>query len=130
MQYRESALRHYQWRVERKAELEEEERKRKVEAERAERERRRRLEQARIDRLLKDAAAFQQAAAIRKYVEAIQFAHGCSSVSVADDLERWTTWALAQADRIDPAIGGAFLMAMRDEDNVEPKKTSTDNLRV
>jgi hypothetical protein len=78
VQYRESALRHYQWHVERKAELEEEERKRKLEAERRERERLKRLEQGRIDRLLKDAAAFQQAAAIRKYVEAIQLAQGAA----------------------------------------------------
>jgi hypothetical protein len=130
VQYRESALRQYQRRVERKAELEEEERKRKVEAERRERERLKRLEQARIDRLLKDAAAFQQAAAIRKYVEAIQLAQGCSNVSVADDLERWSKWALVQADRIDPAIGGAFLKAMRDEDNAEPVKTPADNLSL
>jgi len=31
----------------------------------------RRIEQGRIDRLLRDAAAFQQAGEIRKYVEAI-----------------------------------------------------------
>lgn len=130
VQYRESALRQYQWRVERKAELEEEERKRKLEAERRERERLKRLEQARIDRLLKDAAAFQQAAAIRKYVEAIQLAQGCSSVSMADDLERWSKWALAQADRIDPAIGGSFLKAMRDEDDAEPMKTPGEKLSV
>jgi hypothetical protein len=36
---------------------------------------------------------------------------------MADDLERWSKWALAQADRIDPAIGGAFLKAMQDEGN-------------
>jgi hypothetical protein len=130
LQHRQSAVRTYQWRVKRKAELEEEERKRKVEAERRERERLKRLEQARIDRLLKDAAAFQQAAAIRKYVEAIQLAQGCSSVSTADDLERWSKWALAKADRIDPAIGGAFLKAMRDEDNAEPVKTPVDNLSL
>jgi hypothetical protein len=46
----------YQMRVERKAELEEKERKRKLEAERRERERLKRLEQG-IDRLLKDAAS-------------------------------------------------------------------------
>jgi hypothetical protein len=130
VQHRESALRHYQWRVERKAVLEEEERKRKLEAERRERERVKRLEQGRIDRLLKDAAAFQQAAAIRKYVEAIQLTQGCSGVATADDLERWSKWALAQADRIDPAIGGSFLKAMRDEDNAEPMKTLAENLSV
>src|SRR5277367_5592776 len=76
LQYREGAVRSYEWRVQRKAEVEEEERERKRQAERAERERERqkRLEQARIDRLLKSAAAFQQAGAIRKYVEAIRAA--------------------------------------------------------
>jgi hypothetical protein len=39
IQYREGALQHHQWRIQRKAELEEEERKRKLEAERAEKER-------------------------------------------------------------------------------------------
>ena len=38
IQYRDSALRQYEWRVKRKAELEDEEHKRKLEAERAERE--------------------------------------------------------------------------------------------
>jgi hypothetical protein len=64
LQYREGSVRSYEWRVQRKAELEEEERDRKRQAERAERERQKRLEQARIDRLLKSAAAFQQAGAI------------------------------------------------------------------
>jgi len=102
--------------VERKAELEEEERQRKLKAERAERERRKRLEQARIDRLLKDAAAFQQAGAIRKYVDAIRLALSNSHADPTEELERWSQWALSEADRIDPAIRGAFLTAMRDED--------------
>lgn len=74
VEYRETALRHHKWRIERKAELEEEERKRKLEAERAERERQKRIEQGRVNRLLRDAAAFQQAGEIRKYVEAIRLA--------------------------------------------------------
>jgi hypothetical protein len=37
---------------------------------------------------------------------------------------------LAQADRIDPAVGGAFLKAMRDEDDAESMKTPTNNLSV
>jgi hypothetical protein len=44
-------VRNYRWRVERTAELEEQERQRKLEAERVERERREKLEQARVDRL-------------------------------------------------------------------------------
>jgi hypothetical protein len=49
---------------------------------------------------------------------------------LTDDLERWSKWGLAQADRIDPAIGGAFLKALLDEDNAEPVKTPADNLSL
>jgi hypothetical protein len=58
VRHRESAIRKPQWRIERKAQLEEEERQRKLAAERTECERQWRLAQARIDRLLRDAAAF------------------------------------------------------------------------
>jgi hypothetical protein len=120
IQYRESAVHRYQWRVKRKAELEEKERQRKLEAERAEKERQRRIEQARIDRLLRDAATFQQARDIRDYVEAIRSAQARNGSCSSEELEQWSRWALAQADRIDPAIGGAFLKSMEDE--VETKK--------
>lgn len=66
--YRDSVTWRYNRRVERKAELEEEDRRLKLEAERAEPERINQLEQARIDGLLSDAAAFQRSAAIRQYV--------------------------------------------------------------
>lgn len=115
IQYREHALHHYQWRIKRKAELEEEERKRKLEAERAEKERQKRIEQGRINRLLRDAAAFQQAGEIRKYVEAIRQARALDGCSI-EEIEQWTHWALAQADRIDPAISYRFLKAMQDEE--------------
>jgi len=115
LQYREGAMRIYEWRVQRKAELEEEERERKRQAERAERERQKRLEQARIDRLLKSAAAFQQAGAIRKYVEAIRATQADNSVCSGEELERWSQWALEEAERIDPVVGGRFLLAMQDE---------------
>lgn len=100
LQYREGTIRNYEWRVRRKAELEEEERERKRQAERAERERQKRLEQARIDRLLKSAANFQQACEIRKYVEAIRAAQRDNSGCSQEELERWSQWALAQAERI------------------------------
>ncbi len=115
LQYREGTVRSYEWRVQRKAELEEEERERKRQAERAERERQKRLEQARIDRLLKSAAAFQQAGEIRKYVEAIRATQAGNPVCPSEELERWMEWALAEAARIDPAVGGKFLLTMRDE---------------
>lgn len=116
IRHRESALHQYQWLVQRKTELEEEQRKRKLEAERAEKERQKRVEQGRVDRLLRDAAAFQKASEIRKYVEAIRLAQVRDSSSSMDEVEQWGKWALAQANRIDPAIGGRFLNAMRDED--------------
>jgi hypothetical protein len=53
IRYRERTIHQYEWRVERKAQLEEEERKRKLESERVEQERQKRVEQARIDRLLR-----------------------------------------------------------------------------
>jgi hypothetical protein len=115
LQYREGAMRSYEWRVQRKAELEEEERERKRQAERAERERQKRLEQARIDRLLKGAAAFQQAGAIRKYVEAIRTTQTDKSAGSREELGGWSQWALAEADRIDPVVGCKFLLAMQDE---------------
>jgi hypothetical protein len=105
LQYREGNLRSYEWRVQRKAELEEEERERKRQAERAERERQKRLEQARIDRLLKSAAAFQQAREIRKYVEVIRATQADNAACSGEELERWSRWALAEAERIDPAVG-------------------------
>jgi hypothetical protein len=114
-EYRDSVVRRYQWRVQRKAELEEEDRRRKLEAERAERERIKQLEQARIDGLLNDAAAFQRSAAIRQYVEAIRTRHACSPIASDEEIQHWSAWALAQADRIDPALGGGFLLGMRQE---------------
>jgi hypothetical protein len=115
LQYREGTVRSYEWRVQRKAEREEEEREKKRQAERAERERQKRLEQANIDRLLKSAAAFQQAGAIRKYVEAIRATQADNAACSGEKLERWSQWALAEAERIDPVVGGKFLQAMRDE---------------
>jgi hypothetical protein len=116
IRYRDNASRQYQWRVQRKAELEEERRKRRLEAEHAEKERQKRIEQARINRLLHDAAAFQQAGEIRKYVEVLRLAKASDRSCSMDDFEQWSKWALEQADRIDPAIGGRFLKSMQDED--------------
>lgn len=98
-------MRQYDYRAERKAELEEEQRGMKLEPEKAERERLRKLEQARIDRLLADAVALQQATVIRDYVQRIRSAQAAVPTLSADELQRWTDWALAQADRIDPSLG-------------------------
>lgn len=113
--YRESAIRQYEWRVNRKAAILEEQRQKQIEAECAERARQARLEQARVERLIKDAAAFQQAAEIRKYVEAIRSTVSVDQTAVAADFDRWSKWALAQAHRIDPSLEGRFLASMQDE---------------
>lgn len=123
LQHRETAVRRYQWRVERKAQLEEEERERERKAERAECERKKRIAQSRIDRLLKDAAAFQQVGAIRKYVDAIRLAVSNSEACSPDGLERSSLSVLSEADRIDPAIGGMFLNVLRDEGHAQEEGT-------
>ena len=84
----------------------------------AERERIKQLEQARIDGLLSDAAAFQRSAEIRQYVEAIRARHSCSPIASDEELEHWSVWALAQADRIDPAVGGDFLVRGQGADRI------------
>jgi hypothetical protein len=117
IKYRENVLHGYQWRIKRKAEVEEEQRKRKLEAERAEKERQKRIEQGRVDRLLRDAAAFQQAGEIRKYVESIKLTLTRDGSSSCEEVEQWSQWALAQADRIDPAVGGKFSKAIQDEED-------------
>ena len=114
--YRDHKMHSHKWLVERKAQLEEAERKRKLEEEAAARERKRALEGARVDRLLRDAAAFQQAREIRAYADAIRELKSKDGNPIPLELDRWVTWAVAQADRIDPVIGNAFLVSMDDGD--------------
>ena len=114
-EYRLGAIRQHEWRIQRKAQLEEEGRQRKIEAERAEIERQARLAQARIDRLMKDADAFQRASEIRRYVGKVRVASSCGGPIETEELETWMTWALAQADRIDPSVDQKFLASMHDE---------------
>lgn len=109
LQYSEGCVRSHEWRIERKAQLKEEARKRKVEAERKERERLARLERERVDRLLGEARSLRQANDIRNYVDAVRTATGQSGQLSQEELERWCTWALAQADRIDPIRNLKFL---------------------
>jgi hypothetical protein len=107
--YREGMQRRFEWRKERKAQLEEERRQQQLAAERAERERIARHQRERIGKLLGQAAAFEQARTIRQYVESIRRARAKSLEVPADRLDAWTAWALAEADRIDPSLNGRFL---------------------
>ena len=119
IQYREVMNERYQLTVQRRIEIEEKLRQRKIARERAEKKRLRKIERARISRLLRDAGAFKRANKIRSYVEAIRSSQSCDGFFATDEFERWSQWALAQADRIDPVHGFAFLKAMYDEDEAK-----------
>jgi hypothetical protein len=106
---RDHAARLHAWRIERKAELEAAERKRKAEEERRRQERLARFEKARIDHLLEQARALDQAQQIRAYVKAVQALNAQAQDPMsADELASWASWALAQADRIDPVVSGVY----------------------
>ena len=107
-QYREAMEYSYEWTLQRKAKIIEDRRREKEEAERKERERQERLEKERVDGLLADAAALRKAQDIRAYVEEIKTLVETES----PDLQEWATWALAQADRIDPVVSGRYRDAM------------------
>ena len=67
------------------------------------------LEKARIDHLLGQARALEQAQEIRTYVKAVQALNAETQDPMsADELASWASWALAQADRIDPVVSGAY----------------------
>jgi hypothetical protein len=107
--HRANAQAHYEWIVERKAAMEDERRRAQEEAERRERERQQRLEQARIDRLLEEAGALRKAQEIRAYVQTVCETNPSLHQPLSHaELEAWTSWALAHADRIDPIRSGRF----------------------
>jgi hypothetical protein len=119
IQYRDVMNERYQLTVQRRIEIEEKLRQRRIARERAEKKRLRKIERARISRLLRDAGAFKQANKIRNYVEAIRSSQACDESSATVEFERWSQWALAQAERIDPAHRRAFLKAIYDEDGAK-----------
>jgi hypothetical protein len=55
------------------------------------------------------AHALEQARQIRAYVDAVRDMNAAAPERMtADELQDWSVWALAQADRIDPVVSGAF----------------------
>jgi len=110
-QYRGHTEYQYQNLVDRKAELEEKERQR-IEAEaRLERERVERLKQARIQRLLDEAAAHRQACDIREYVDRVLTSLPMSLSGYRENAEAWAEWAREQADALDPITTGRLDMS-------------------
>lgn len=115
MQVRVAELQQHEWRVKRKAELIEKERKREEDAKRKERLRLQRLEKARIEHLLGDAMSLRLANDLRAYILAVQAANRESAEPVPDDeMDQWVAWASAQVERIDPILTRAFLMPVED----------------
>jgi hypothetical protein len=108
--YRERCVDHYKWALERRDAEIEAARKAKLEAERLERERLAARERARVERLLGEAERLRQADAIRAYVGEVE--RRASDAIDAEAFERWRTWALEQANRIDPIVNGAFLKTL------------------
>lgn len=81
-----------------------------LQVEREERERQQQLEQARIDRLLDEAASLRRAMDIRACVDAVKTVVANETASISSEaMERWLKWALAEADRIDPVRSARFL---------------------
>jgi hypothetical protein len=82
-----------------RAEREQQERERR----RYDLEQRRRKEQKRVDALLAEAQSWEKSRLIRTYVAAVrEKAINGKGIEPGSDLDRWLTWASAQADRFDP----------------------------
>lgn len=106
---RDTTVRAHAYRLERRAELLEEERQRRAEAERLRRERQAQREKARVDHLLGQARALDQARQIRAYVAAVRELNpGAPDPMSEEEFTAWSAWALTQADRIDPVLSGAY----------------------
>lgn len=83
--------------------------KESAEAERKELERQAALEKKRVEDALDDAVAFRRALDIRTYVDEARAANaGVRDALPPEDFETWASWAVAQADRIDPVRTEAF----------------------
>lgn len=65
-----------------------------------------------MEALLGEAEALGQADRIRSYVAEVRrrVATASSLASIAE-AEAWASWALGEADRIDPVVSGKFLTA-------------------
>jgi hypothetical protein len=64
---------------------------------------------ASIDHRLGQAAALHRAEQIRAYVAAVREINPTAPQPLTPSaLDEWSGWALAQADRIDPVLSGAY----------------------
>ena len=106
-QLRADAAQGHAWKVRRHAEVLQQMREERERAKRAERERQAEAERVRVERLIGEASALQQAREIRGYVEEVRAANRDAADPVPGaEMDAWAEWALAQADRIDPSGAG------------------------
>lgn len=108
IQFREILQWHYQWDVDQKARLEKEDRLRIIEEKRLALEFRAKKENECIDNLIEQATVLQKAETIRNFVNSI-LKNIRNIDASASDIDKWASWALLQADRIDPVKNPSFL---------------------
>jgi hypothetical protein len=76
-----------------------------AERERWKQEELRKAEEKRVQELLQHVSAWRQAAEIRAYVQAVRTAAGTGRRDIDEARqEDWASWALAQADCLDPLV--------------------------
>lgn len=103
--YRAAVRQQHEWRLEHRQRLEVEAREARERMEREERERRLRQEAERREWLLRQAANRRHADEIRALVRATDAQYQAPSKAVPDDTySNWRSWALVQADLLDPCL--------------------------
>lgn len=118
IQLREGAARLHQWRIEEKARLEDQARREAIEQAHLQQERREQRAQARLNGLLSAADDFRRARDIRAYVAGLGEALDPADTARWSAYQDWSRWALAQADRIDPALRPDGLDRPDEDDDV------------
>jgi hypothetical protein len=110
--HRNSVVAFREWWIQRKTDIERQIAREKEEAERQRREEIEAAQRERIERLLGQAADLHRAETIRAYA---RVAEECVETCDQKSLERWVSWALAQADQIDPTKNGTLQNAVADD---------------
>lgn len=100
LNHRASLKSHYEWLVERKAAQEEKVRQEKELAERQAREAQLRKEKERREHLFKLVRNWKHSEEVREFVAAMSLHPQANELP--DALRQWSTWALAEADALDP----------------------------
>jgi hypothetical protein len=101
--YRSACIRHRDWLIGRKQDVEERLRREQEERERIERARQLKAEKDRRNKLFAEAAAWRKASEIRNFVSAVASTQQAGGANQAQtEFTEWASWALAEADRIDP----------------------------